>query len=342
MADAPDFQHNKQVALVNKKPQNNQMLQKITLSNLIPSCIYLAVRHAIDATWLNDRDQFLYPNDKWIKDAEFQNDCLAFTLFHSQNRISSKAQNSSNFTSNTPPHPTGCEAKTPPARGGALNKANQKSPSLAEGDLGGGCINHFIPFNESEVNAKEAFKSGFMYEFINGKLGKSGSVSSLRASEASVAIHKKGVNSKVDCHENPSGFSRNDGVVRDCHEVVPTSRNDGVLFDEKDLDTKNFIPQKPLKFSKEARAVFDAGREIWLYYHTNARENDYNANASLYDIKEYFQGRKKDEKGNETGRMNATSTDERYNELMANLRLTLKQLAEKITPKIYEYGFLRK
>ena len=40
--------------------------------------------------------------------------------------------------------------------------------------------------------------------------------------------------------------------------------------------------------------------------------------------------------------MNYTSTDERYNELMANLRLALKNLGEKITPKIYEYGFLRK
>ena len=31
-----------------------------------------------------------YPNDGWKTDKEFQNDCLAFTLFHSQNRITSK------------------------------------------------------------------------------------------------------------------------------------------------------------------------------------------------------------------------------------------------------------
>mgnify|MGYP004541593881 CR=1 FL=1 len=68
----------------------------------------------------------------------------------------------------------------------------------------------------------------------------------------------------------------------------------------------------------------------------------YNANASFYDIKEHFQGRKKDEKGNETGRMNTKSDDESYNDLMATLRLALKELAEKITPKIYEYGFLHK
>lgn len=44
----------------------------------------------------------------------------------------------------------------------------------------------------------------------------------------------------------------------------------------------------------------------------------------------------------ETGRMNARGDDETYNGLMATLRLALKELATKITPKIYEYGFLHK
>jgi hypothetical protein len=39
------------------------------------------VRKCIPATWLNDRDQFLYPNEKWEQDKEFQTDCLAYTLF---------------------------------------------------------------------------------------------------------------------------------------------------------------------------------------------------------------------------------------------------------------------
>ena len=117
------------------------------------------------------------------------------------------------------------------------------------------------------------------------------------------------------------------------------AQNDGILpFDKKEINLptkKSFIPDKPLEFSKEAKAVFDAGREIWRYYHQNARRNDYNENASLYDIKEHFQGR------NEKGRMNTRSDDETYNGLMATLRLALKDLATKITPKIYEYGFLR-
>ena len=53
-------------------------------------CVYLAVRHSVEATWLNDRDQFLYPNDGWSKDKVFQTDCLIYTLFHGQNRISSQ------------------------------------------------------------------------------------------------------------------------------------------------------------------------------------------------------------------------------------------------------------
>lgn len=57
----------------------------ITKENLIPMVIYVAIRAVIDATWQNDRDQFLYPNEGWILDKNFQNDCLAYMLF--ENRI---------------------------------------------------------------------------------------------------------------------------------------------------------------------------------------------------------------------------------------------------------------
>jgi hypothetical protein len=58
-------------------------------------------------------------------------------------------------------------------------------------------------------------------------------------------------------------------------------------------------------------------------------------NASLYDIREHFQGR------NDKGKMNNKSDDETYNALIAELRSALKILAEKIEPKVYEYGFLK-
>jgi|GEM_PF-2261377 len=59
--------------------------------------------------------------------------------------------------------------------------------------------------------------------------------------------------------------------------------------------------------------------------------------ASLYDIREYFQGRAT------SGRMNNKSENAEYNELISNLRAALKILAdEKIAPKVYEHGFLLK
>ena len=175
MRGASDFQNNR-IVFIDNKPSHSvikhSQTNDIVAKNLIPNCIFLAVRHAIKASWINDRDQFLYPNKKWRDDREFHSDCLAFTLFHGQNRISAS------------------------------------SPSPAEGDKGGGYsgyINHFIPFSESQVGAKEAFKSDFMVRFINGKLGKD-TAQSLRASKASVAIHKK----DIDCHDSAlsSGISQ--------------------------------------------------------------------------------------------------------------------------------------
>ena len=62
----------------------------ITDKNLIEGCIYIAVYQTIEHNWLNDRDQFFHPNDGWKTDYEFQLDCLAYTLFHGQNRITSE------------------------------------------------------------------------------------------------------------------------------------------------------------------------------------------------------------------------------------------------------------
>ncbi len=200
----------------------------ITNKNLVEMSIYLSIRIAIEPTWLNNRDQFLYPNDNWKADKEFQNDCLAYSLFIGQNRITSK-----------------------------------------DG------INHWIPFTESEVNAREKFESNFMSQFINGKL-------------------------------KPN-----------------TTAN---LFDTQNHRTT------PLEFSQEATAVFNSARELWKYYH---QQPNCNVNASLYDIREHFQGR------NNTGKMNNKSSDEIYTKLIGDLRDKLKSLTSKIQPKIYQYHFLK-
>lgn len=205
----------------------------VTDKNTIEISVYIAVRQCIPATWLNDRDQFLYPNDGWKTDNEFQSDCLAYTLFHGQNRITSHES-----------------------------------------------ANHWIPFTESEVEARERFESHFMVDFMNGK-------------------------------------------------IKPENQPQADLFATQ---TETFIPTEKMQFSAEATAVFDAGRELWRYYHA---QPNVNVNASLYDIKEYFQGR------NDKGKMNNSSSDVHYNELVKSLREALKILARKIEPKVYEYGFLK-
>lgn len=222
-----DFQQNGIVYILNKKEQMaNPRGIWISSRNLIPVSIYYAVRRCVDQTWLNDRDQFLFPNNKWETDTEFQNDCLIFTLFntHIQTQYG---------------------------------------------------VNHWIPFTEQDVNAKENFESNFMNKFINGKLN---------------------------------------------------------IESSKDLFGINIQRTTPLNFSGEATAVLDSARELWKYYHS---QPDCNVNASLYEIREYFQGR------NEAGKMKNKSSDENYKNLMGDMREKLRHLADKIKPKVYEFEFLK-
>jgi len=103
--------------------------------------------------------------------------------------------------------------------------------------------------------------------------------------------------------------------------------------------TNHWIPFKEkvrtesLEFSDESKNVFNAACELWIYYQQNP---NCNVNASLYDIRAYFQGR------SPKGRMNNKSNDKIYMNLITNLRGKLKILAKKIEPKIYEYEFLKK
>ncbi|OWK89556.1 hypothetical protein B5Z71_06145 [Campylobacter jejuni] len=229
MADAPDFQTQNLVALLNKKTNRHGIFQDIDQANIINTAIYFSVRHAINATWINDRDQFLYPNDLYKNDNEFKSDCLAFMLFHGQNRISAK-----------------------------------------EG------INHFIPFSEKELGVKKsAFESDFMYKFIKGKI-----------------------------------------------------KDENSLFGDE---------LAKIEFSLEAQELLKAGKELFKYYHTHNEDKNYLVNVSLYDIKEFFQGR--DEKGRM--KLPSQAKDEYYKILLSDLNIALNALAKKLEPKIYEYGFLK-
>ena len=86
-----DFQKCRYLNIQNDKPVNNSQPRGAYIydSNLVPYCVAFAVRLAISANWLNDRDQFMVPKSSWEADAFFQTDCLVYTLFHGQNRITS-------------------------------------------------------------------------------------------------------------------------------------------------------------------------------------------------------------------------------------------------------------
>ena len=253
-----DFQHNNRLVLGMENVLSwGDAHNSIVCNNLLVFCIYFSVRKCIASTWLNDRDQFLYPNEGWQADSEFQNNCLVFTLFHGQNRISS-----------------------------------------TEG------INYWIPFTEEEVNARQRFESHFMTNFMAGRLAPK----ELRITNDELRNKRKGTL--------------------------------GALAEEN-----SFVPTEPLVFSPEATAVFDAGRELWRYYHAQPNANP---NASYYDIREHFQGRSVPGRGNSAtsdqnlrkGRMNSRSEDAEYNRLLGNLKTAMEALRLKIVPKVYEYGFL--
>ena len=81
-----DFQNTNLVYFINDRNQlSTPRGWWITPPNMIPMCIFVAVRHSVKATWLNDRDTFLYPNDGWQNDFGFQSDCVIYTLFYENN-----------------------------------------------------------------------------------------------------------------------------------------------------------------------------------------------------------------------------------------------------------------
>ena len=120
-----DMQHNNDIFFASQLSPNDikyHLYTFITKNNLLEMSIYLTIRHIIETNWVNDRDNFLYPENDYIDDTEFQNNCFVYALF-------------SNFNNNQSAHG----------------------------------INHWIPFTEKEVNARNKFKSNFMSGYLKGK-----------------------------------------------------------------------------------------------------------------------------------------------------------------------------
>jgi hypothetical protein len=99
----------------------------LTSENLWQAAVIFSGRRLIKPTWINDRDQFLQPNQP-LSD-EFKTDCLIWMLF-----------NGSNLTAS--------------------------ADDLAWNGKKWSIVNHFIPYTEAEVNAPERFESDFMVQYL--------------------------------------------------------------------------------------------------------------------------------------------------------------------------------
>ncbi|MBR1774947.1 MAG: hypothetical protein IJ759_05420 [Bacteroidales bacterium] len=88
-----DYQNNNKFSILTTAQA--RYCNVINKDNFIYWCVYFSVRLCIEATWINDREQFFTPfSDDYFQDTEFLNDCLTFTLFNSQNRITCNNDNS--------------------------------------------------------------------------------------------------------------------------------------------------------------------------------------------------------------------------------------------------------
>ena len=78
-----DFQHFNTVFVDNIEARRTRGGRHTLVSaqNLLVVCVYVSVRQVIRATWLNDRDQFLWPTKGWLLDMEFVSNCLVNLLF---------------------------------------------------------------------------------------------------------------------------------------------------------------------------------------------------------------------------------------------------------------------
>ena len=102
----------------------------VNTENLWQAAVIFSVRRLIKPTWLNDRDQFLQPTQPLTD--EFKHDCLIWMLF-----------NGSNLTAS----------------------ANDLPWNGAKWSI----VNHFIPFTEIDVGARDPFESDLMVQYLKGK-----------------------------------------------------------------------------------------------------------------------------------------------------------------------------
>lgn len=124
-----DPQHQRYINLLSSAASMGHGIY-VNENNLYQCAIYFTMTRIIQATWLNDRDQFLQPTGELTED--FANDCLVWMLFNNSNNTAS-------------------------------------ADDLFWNNRNWSIVNHFIPFTEDEVDASKRFESDFMARFIEDK-----------------------------------------------------------------------------------------------------------------------------------------------------------------------------
>lgn len=122
-----DLQHAEQQTIIYSSVYSGGHGFYITSDNLRQAAVIFSMRRAVAPTWLNDRDQFLQPNQE-LSD-EFKSDCLVWMLF---NRCQRTAW----------------------------------AKDLERDNRTWSIVNHFIPYTESEVNSPDRFESDFMVQYM--------------------------------------------------------------------------------------------------------------------------------------------------------------------------------
>ena len=83
-----DFQQQNRIIIEQNYNGDDGHYKPFSEDALLLVTVYYAVRKIPQATWLNDRDQFLAPKASWAADATFQADCLVWSIFNNAVRSS--------------------------------------------------------------------------------------------------------------------------------------------------------------------------------------------------------------------------------------------------------------
>ena len=320
-----DFQHMNITFISNNNTHDNTSI--ITPNNLRYACMYYAVQKCIKATWINDRDQFLYPKETigTKKIISYDGMKLINAMLEDIKGLDYKIELAHMLSVGSDfQHQNVCFID-----GIIANRMNGGRHTILT-DTNFIVVSIFYAVYHSIkatwINDRDQFlyphdsyKSDIM--FHNDCLAYT-----LFTNNIQYKYCKDGNNYFIP-------FTEEDVNTKERYKTsfMTDYMNGKYTYKIDDLFTNGTYKNDKLVFSKEAQDVFDSAKKLYTYYH---KQKNSNPNAALYDIKEYFQGR------NSKGRMNSKSDDVYYTECLNAMNRALDVLRGSIAEKTYKYGFL--